>query len=87
MGLDRTLLTAEAEPHPEAHILGQTGPHKLGGQEPPRSTHTRMQETMKRKEQLMTKRRGYQSLRRTRGHITEDGGLEKWNGDYGEIID
>ena len=31
VGLDFTLLTAEAGPCPEANVLGQTGPHKLGG--------------------------------------------------------
>ena len=30
MGLDLTLLTAKAGPHPDANILGQTRPHKLG---------------------------------------------------------
>ena len=38
--LDFTLLTAEAGLCPEAKILGQTRPHKLGGQEPQRSMHS-----------------------------------------------
>ena len=52
--LDLTLLTLETGPHPEAHILGKAGPHKSGGQKPPRSLCTRMEEAMKSKEQLMT---------------------------------
>ena len=39
---------------------------------------------MKRKEQLMTKRRVYQRPGRFRGHIIEDRGLEKGKGDYGQ---
>ena len=84
MGLDLTLLTSEEGPCPEANILGQAGPHELGGQEPPRCPRTRMRKAMNSKEQLMAKSRRNQRQRRTRGHITEDGGPEKRNGDHGE---
>ena len=40
---------------------------------------TRMRDPVKRKEQLMTKR-----LRGSRGHITEDRGPKKRDGDHGE---
>ena len=46
MRLDFTLLTPETRSSPEDNILGEAGPHKPGGQEPPRSTSTRMRETM-----------------------------------------
>ena len=39
---------------------------------------------MKRKEQLIKKRRGYQRPQRSGGHITEDRGPEKQNRDNGE---
>ena len=75
MGLDLTLLTTKAGPRPEAKVLGQTRPYKLGRQKSPRSTYTRMRESVERDEQLMTKRRRNQRPQRSRGHITEDGRL------------
>ena len=84
MGLDFNLLTVETGFRPKANILGQTRPHELGGQEPPRSMHSRVQETMKSKEQLIAKRGRNQRSRRSGGHITDDRGLEKRNRDHGE---
>ena len=45
---------------------------------------TRMGETTESKEQLMTDSSGNQRPRRTRGNITEDGGPEKRDGNYGQ---
>ena len=75
MGLDLTLLTAEAGPSPEANVFGLSRPNKLGGHQPPRSMYTRMQDCVERDEQLIAKRRRNQRPQRSEGHITEDQGL------------
>ena len=53
VGLDLTLLALEAGPCPEADVFRKAGPHKSGGQQPPRSSNTRMLELVERHEQLI----------------------------------
>ena len=56
VGLDVTLLASEARPCPEADIFCKAGPHKSGGQQPPRSLNTRVQELVERHDQSMAER-------------------------------
>ena len=91
MGLDFAQLTTETRSRQEANILGQSGPHKPGGQDPPGSMNTRMRDFMKSKEQLMLENHRNQRMGRSGGHITENRGLlevkeangESRTGDHG----
>ena len=75
----------ETRPGPEANVPGQSRPpHESGGQEPSRSTNSWVRDSVKSKEQLLTKNLWNQRMGRTRGNITEDGGLMERDGDNGE---
>ena len=84
MCLNLALLTPEAGPRPEADVLCKSGPHKSGGQQPPRSTNTRMRELVEGDEQLVAERNRNKRQQGSGGHITVDGGGVERDGDHGE---
>ena len=54
VGLNLSLLAAEAEPRPEPDILGQARPNKPGVQEPPGSMNARIRDPVNGLEQILT---------------------------------
>ena len=82
--LNLALLTPEAGPPPEADVLCKSGPHESGGQQPPRSTNTRMRELVEGNEHLVVERNQNKRPRGSGGHITVDGGCLEMDGDHRE---